>query len=130
MIWEVMEEARQIMREMPGFTAAFVVLLALCIGVRCAIFYEADGEHLKVTADRHNHPAEWEERTLTSASDAFTRMRAHTACPLKTPGFTLIVGLRQFDMEVSVPLTGVRALFEDAHMDVVALFTHRSRITA
>lgn len=130
MIWEVVEEARQIMREMPGFTATFLVLMVLCIGVRCAVFYEADGDHFKLIADRHHQQAHLEGKDVFETTDAISRMRARIACPMKIPGFTLIVGWRQLDMEVSVPITSVTDFFEDAHMDVVMLFTHTLPATA
>jgi hypothetical protein len=119
MMREVMEEARETAREMPAFTAAFLLLVALCVGARCAVFYEADGEQPKLIA------AESVSRAVTEGTDAISRMRARAECPLKTPGFTVVVGLRQYEMELSVPIASVQSLFNDAHMNVVHLAARR-----
>jgi len=108
----VIEEARQIVREMPGFVAAFLLLVALCIGVRGAVFYEADGEGLKLITDGdHRGPGE--------EMDAINRMRAHAGCSLKTPGFTVIVGVRQYGMELSVPARSVQTFFKGARPNAI-----------
>ncbi|HTH53019.1 MAG TPA: hypothetical protein VL495_03650 [Edaphobacter sp.] len=110
MIRGVMEEARQFVRETPGFATAFLLLLILCIGVRCAVFYQADGEQLKLQAENSLHYA------IADGGGAFHRMQARAACPFKTPGFTVIVGLRQYEMELSVPAATVQALWKNARV--------------
>ncbi len=81
--------------EMPAFVAAFLLLVAMCVGVRCAVFYEADGEQLRLITEGVNAEA-------MSENDAISRMRAHAECSVKVPGFTVIVGVRQYNMELSV----------------------------
>ena len=69
MIREAIEEAKQTAQELPAFTAAVLMLVALCIGAHCAVFYEADGEQLKLTA------ADPMTTTATEGIDALGRMR-------------------------------------------------------
>jgi len=106
------EEARQVLREMPLFAAAVMVMVALGLGVHAAIFYEADGEDLRLIADR-TEPSDTGE-----AGDPMTRMRARLECAEKTPGFTVIVGLRHYNVELSVPVRGMQGIFEQARPDV------------
>ncbi|RZU41921.1 hypothetical protein [Edaphobacter modestus] len=115
MMREVIDEARQTMDEMPAFVAAFLLLVAMCVGVRCAVFYEADGEQLRLTTEGVDAEA-------MSENDAISRMRAHAECSAKVPGFTVIVGVRQYNMELSVPVPSVRALFENARISMLSAF--------
>jgi hypothetical protein len=109
----MLQEARQILDEMPAFAAAFLLLVAMCIGVRCAVFYEADGEQLKLITDRA-------DATAMTKEDAFGRMHARNECSPRIPGFTVIFGVRQFHLELSVPVTGVQSLFENTRWNVVS----------
>jgi hypothetical protein len=47
-----------------------------------------------------------------------TRMRARLGCPEKIPGFTLVVGMSHYNLELSVPVRGMQTMFEDARSDV------------
>ena len=111
----VIEETRQVLREMPLFAAAVMVMVALGLGVHAAIFYEADGEDLRLIADR-SEPSDAGE--VSEASDPMTRMRARLECAEKIPGFTVIVGLRHYNVELSVPVRGMQRIFEQARPDV------------
>jgi hypothetical protein len=124
MIREAIEEAKQTAEELPAFTAAVLMLVALCIGAHCAVFYEADGEQLKLTA------ADSMSRTATKSIDAIGRMRSRAECAMKTPGFTVIVGLRHYEMELSVPIASVQSLFENARTDVVRVFAPNLNMAA
>ena len=111
----VIEETRQVLREMPLFAAAVMVMVALGLGVHAAIFYEADGEDLRLIADR-SEPSDAGE--VGEASDPMTRMRARLECAGKVPGFTVIVGLRHYNVELSVPVRGMQRIFEQARPEV------------
>jgi hypothetical protein len=124
MIREAIEDARRTAKELPAFTAAFLMLVALCIGAHGAVFYEADGEQLKLTA------ADSMSRTATKSIDAISRMRDRAECAMKTPGFTVIVGLRQYEMELSIPIASVQSLFESARTDVVRVFARNLNMAA
>ena len=124
MIREAIEDARQTARELPAFPAAFLMLVALCIGAHGAVFYEADGEQLKLTA------ADSMTRTATRGLDAMSRMRNRAECAMKIPGVTVIVGLRQYEMELSVPVASVESLFENARTDVARVFSRDLRVAA
>jgi len=124
MIREAIEEAKQTAQELPAFTAAVLMLVALCIGAHCAVFYEADGEQLKLTT------ADSMSRTATKGIDAIGRMRGRAECAMKIPGFTVIVGMRQYEMEISVPIASVQSLFENARTDVVRAFARNLDMAA
>ena len=111
----VIEDARQMLREMPLFAAAVFLMFALGLGVHAAVFYEADGESLRLIADK-SEPTDAIE--ATERDDPMTRMRARLGCPDKIPGFTVVVGLSHYNLELSVPVRGMRSMFEDARSDV------------
>ncbi|MBS1801133.1 MAG: hypothetical protein JSS95_15070 [Acidobacteria bacterium] len=102
------EGLRQLFRETPGAGAALLVAIVLGIGVHAAIFYEADGEDLRLIT---NHSV-GRMANEVEAADPFSRMRARIHCPDKVPGFTVIVGLREYNVELSVPVAGLQSLFE------------------
>ena len=106
------EDARQTLREMPLFAAAVLMMVALGMGVHAAVFYEADGESLRLVADKS------EPSTADETTDPMTRMRARLGCPEKIPGFTLVVGMSHYNLELSVPVRGMQTMFEDARSDV------------
>jgi hypothetical protein len=106
------EDARQMLREMPLFAAAVLMMVALGMGVHAAVFYEADGESLRLVADKSEPDA------TSEANDPMTRMRARLGCPEKIPGFTLVVGMSHYNLELSVPVRGMQTMFEDARSDV------------
>jgi hypothetical protein len=112
----VIEDTRQTLREMPGFAAAVVVMVALCFGVHGAVFYEADGEGLRLVADGGEPINNTTART--EGADLIGRMRSRLECAEKIPGFTVIVGLSHYNVELSVPMQGMRSMFEDARSDV------------
>lgn len=109
------EDARQMLREMPLFVAAVLMMVALGMGVRAAVFYEADGESLRLIADK-SEPNTTNE--TGEANDPMARMRARLGCPEKIPGFTVVVGMSHYNLELSVPVRGMQTMFEDARSDV------------
>jgi len=122
MVRVVIEEVRQFLREMPGAAAALLVAVVLGVGAHAAIFYEADGEELRLVANRSAGQVSSEIESV----DPFSRMRARIHCPEKVPGFTLIVGLHDYNVELSVPVVGMQSLFEDARADVASVIEPRS----
>jgi hypothetical protein len=117
MIREVFDEAREIRREMPAFTACVLLLIVLCIGVRGAIFCRADGESLRLIANR-----------TEAQLDPIRRMDAQSECPVRVPGVTVIVGLRDYSMELSVPAATVHALLRVVQPDSFRTFAPEVRI--
>jgi hypothetical protein len=127
MMMHAIEELRQFLREMPGATAALLVAVVLGVGAHAAIFYEADGEELRLIA---NHSVVQVPNEIENA-DPLTRMRARIHCPEKIPGFTLIVGLREYNVELSVPVTGFQSLFENVRPEVASVMPQtNSQVTA
>ena len=116
----VIEEARQVLREMPGFAAAVMVMIALGLGAHAAIFYEADGEDLRLIADK-SEPAEGND--ASEASNPMMRMRARLGCTEKVPGFTVIVGLSHYNLELSVPVRGMQTAFDNARPEVARVMS-------
>jgi hypothetical protein len=100
---------------MPLFAAAVTVMVALGLGVHAAIFYEADGEDLRLIADRLE-PSDAPE--ASEANDPMIRMRSRLQCAEKIPGFTVIVGLSHYNVELSVPVRGMQRMFEQTSPDV------------
>ena len=112
MVQGAIEDARRTLREMPLFAAAVFVVVALGVGVRAAIFYEADGEDLRLIADRS------EPNEASEANDPMTRMRARLGCAEKIPGFTVVLGLSHYNLELSVPVGGIEMIFDQSRPDV------------
>ena len=106
------EDARRTFREMPLFAAAVLLMVAMGVGVRAAIFYEADGEVLRLIADRS------EPNGVSEAKDPMTRMRSRLGCPEKIPGFTVVLGLSHYNLELSVPVRGMDMIFDQSRPDV------------
>jgi hypothetical protein len=111
----VIQEARQVFREMPVYAAAVIVMVALGMGAHAAIFYEADGEDLRLIADRS------EPNDAVESDDPMTRMRARLGCTEKIPGFTVIVGLSHYNVELSVPVRGMQTMLDRARPDVAGM---------
>jgi hypothetical protein len=104
MIAELLQDVRTELRELPGFAAMVVLAIAVGIGVNAAVLCEADGDELRVIASR-----------AQSLEDQVSMLRSRSCTADLKPGFTLIVGLRQYTVEVSVPMTGVRSLLDQVH---------------
>jgi len=112
MMQGAIEDARRTFREMPLFAAAVFVVVALGVGARAAVFYEADGEDLRLIADRS------EPNEASEANDPMTRMRARLGCAEKIPGFTVVLGLSHYNLELSVPVGGIEMIFDQSRPDV------------
>jgi hypothetical protein len=116
MLRGLVNDAREVLREMPWFAAAVLLVMALCVGLNAAVFYEADGDEVLVSASKT------EPQAMGSDAEPMSRMRAHVCSENKTPGFTVIIALRQYSLELSVPVTGVRSMFDDARASVANVF--------
>jgi hypothetical protein len=116
MTW--IEDLKQTMREMPWFAAAFGLLVVLGIGVNAEILGAADGDEARVCVGRVDTPmlptlgaGEWNvHRCVTGA----------------TPGLTVLVGIRHYRMEVTIPAAAVRSTLASVKMnlDCVAPVLH------
>ena len=121
------DELRQFLREMPGAAAALLVAVVLGVGAHAAIFYEADGDELRLIANRSAAQVSNEIESV----DPFARMRARVHCPEKIPGFTLIVGLREYNVELSVPVAGLPSLFENSRPEAAtAMLSMETQVVA
>ena len=119
MVRRTIDEVAQFLQDSPGFVAVVVMVVVIGVGAHAAIFDEADGEQLRLTADRNNtHAAD-------ESADPLRRMRSRIACAEKIPGFTVIVGLSEYNIELSVPVVGMRSLFDDARSDVATTLSAR-----
>jgi hypothetical protein len=109
MMAELLGDVKTEVRELPGVAAAVVLAIVVGVGCNAAFFWQADGEGLRVSASQGQ-----------STADQVERLHAQSCSTEVTPGFTVIVGLHQYSVEVSVPVPGVRALFEDVQANVAA----------
>jgi hypothetical protein len=100
---ELLQDVRADVRELPGVATAVVLAVAMGIGFNAAVFCEADGDEVRFSTSHVSMP---EER--------LNMLRSHECAASMRPGFTVIVGLRQYTVELSVPVAGVRTLVEDA----------------
>jgi hypothetical protein len=108
----LIEEARQMLRDMPWAAAAVLVAVVFGMGGHASIFYEADGDELRLVADRNGAIQEGGP----ALPKLMTRVEQTTACGEKVAGFTVVVGLREYNIELSVPVEGMRSMLESAQM--------------
>ncbi len=120
----VLDDTKELLREMPAVTAAVLLLVALGLGLRAAVFYEADGEELRLIADAGAEAREVMEQS--EATDLMERMRARLGCGEKIPGFTVIVGLSHYSVELSVPVRGVQRIFDNTRPEVARVELDRA----
>jgi hypothetical protein len=109
MMADLLRDIKTEVRESPGVAAAVVLAVAVGVGCNAAFFCEADGERLRVSASRG-----------LSTADQVERLRAQSCFIGLTPGFTVIVGVHQYSVELSVPVPNTRALFDDVQPNVAA----------
>lgn len=107
MIAELLHEMKAEIREFPWLWAMVLLTIVAGIDFNLAIFGGADSSHLRFSAS-HGAAAEMQ----------MDRFRMHSCSTGLTPGFTVIVGLRRYSMELSVPVNGVRSLLKHTRMDV------------
>jgi hypothetical protein len=107
MIAELLEDVKTELREFPWLWVMVVLTIVAGLDFNLAIFGGADGSHLRLSA---SHGA--------AAEVQMNRLRMQGCTTGQTPGFTVIVGLRRYSMELSVPVEGVRSLLEETRMDV------------
>jgi hypothetical protein len=116
MIAELLRDVKTEVRELPGVAAAVVLAVAVGVGCNVAFFCQADGNGLRVSASRGQ-----------STADRVERLHARSCSTEVTPGFTVIAGLRQYSVELSVPAPGIHTLFEDVRANVAAAWCERRR---
>lgn len=114
MIGELLRDVKADLRELPGVAIAIVVAIAVGIGCNVAIFWQADGDGLRVSASQDQ-----------SAENQVEQFHAKSCSAELVPGFTVILGLRQYSVELSVPIPGVQVLAEDVRANVAAAWCER-----
>jgi hypothetical protein len=114
MMAELLRDVKTEVRELPGVAAAIVLAVAVEVGCNVAFFCQADGEGLRVSASRGQ-----------STADQVERLHVQSCSTEVTPGFTVIAGLRQYSVEVSVPVPDIRAMFEDVRANVAVAWCER-----
>ncbi len=107
MMAELLRDVKTEVHESPGVAAAVVLAVAFGVGGNAAFLGQADGERLGVSASRGQ-----------SIADQVERLQAQRCFMDLMPGFTVIVGVHQYSMELSVPVPDVHALFESAQPNV------------
>lgn len=119
MVQAIVDEAKQILREIPGFAVAVVLTVAMCAGIRAAIFYQADGEDLRLIADGSNAKA-------LGKSDLMERTRVRLECAENIPGVTVVVAWSHYNVELSVPMKSMRLMFERSRPDVARTIAEKA----
>ena len=109
MLRETVLDLRNVVREMPWFGAAVLLSVAICVGVNASFFAEADGDSIRLSAGRVDE--------MSCFDGAMSRLSRRCAAE-RIPGFTVIVAMRQYSVELSVPM---RPLFDDARAERGAL---------
>lgn len=105
---ETILDLHNTVREMPWFAAVVALLVAIGAGVNACILDEADGDHVLVSASRID------DQTARLDESVKARLMGHRCATKKIPGFTVVVALRQYSLELSVPVHGVDSLVEDS----------------
>jgi hypothetical protein len=118
MIAEIVNDVKADFREQPGFAAALILAVVMGVGFNAAFFCMADGDGLRLSANGGD-PVE----------NQINAMRLHVCSAEPKPGFTVIIGTRQYSVKLSVPLPSVNS--KAVHSDVAsALRCHRTRQAA
>ena len=112
MIAELLQEVKTEFREFPELAAMALLALVVGIGLNTAVFSNATGDELQMRVSRGRSAAEQIEQ--------MERLRAHRCSEELKPGFTVIVELRRYSVELNVPLDGVRSLFDDAQTSIAS----------
>ncbi len=107
MVRETIHDLRNVAKEMPWFAAAVLLSVAICVGVNASVLDEAEEEHVRV---RTSHA----DTAMTSSIEEVKSRLLHRCPTEKIPGFTVIVALRRYSLELSVPMGKVRSLTDDA----------------
>ena len=105
MLKETVLDLRNVVRDMPWFGVAVLLSVAIGVGVNASFFAEADGDSLRIRAGRVDE---------MSCFDGTMRRLIHRCTEEKIPGFTVILALRQYSLELSVPM---RPLLDDARAE-------------
>ena len=118
MIAEMVNDMKADFREQPGVATALVLAVVMGVGFNAAFFCMADGDGLRLSADGGD-PVE----------NQINAMRSHVCSAEPKPGFTVIVGTRQYSVKLSVPLPSAHS--KAVHADVAsALRCHGTRQVA
>jgi hypothetical protein len=108
MIAELVNDMKTDFREQPGVAVTLVLAVVMGAGFNAAVFCMADGDGLRLSANGGD-PVE----------NQINAMRSHVCSAEPKPGFTVIVGARQYSVKLSVPLPGVHS--KPVHADVASV---------
>lgn len=123
MMSSLFDEAREMVREMPFAVAAFVAAVVVGVGAHATVIDEADGEALRLVANRHvpRHDSSPVPRAIA---------RLRSTCEERIPGFTVIVGLSDYSLELSIPTGTMHTVFETAQGRVAKTLHYCQRSVA
>jgi hypothetical protein len=110
MIAEIVRDMKADFREQPGFAAALILAVVMGAGFNAAVFCMADGDGLRLSANG-----------VDPVENQINAMRSHACSAEPRPGFTVIVGTRQYSVELSVPLPNMHSMAKSVHADVAGL---------
>ncbi len=107
MMTELIQEMKSELLESPGIAGLLALAIVVGFGCNAVVVGEADGSELRVTASKSQ-----------SIEDQANRLRWSACSAQLKPGFTILLGLQQYSVEVSVPLTGMRSLVQEVRSNV------------
>jgi hypothetical protein len=107
MIDDLLQDLKAGLREFPELAAAISLAIVIGVGFKMAVFRNAIGNEFQVHASKG-----------LSATEQLQRLRAESCSAELKPGFTVIIELRRHDVELSVPLDGVRSLLDNVRTNV------------
>ena len=117
MITELLQDTKTGLREFPWFAALVILAIVVSAGFNMAILNQADGDHLQVRMNKE-----------LSAEEQVNQVRLNRCSEELKPGFTVIAGMRQYSMELSVPVAGVCSLFNDMQTDIATALCGSARV--
>jgi len=97
-----LKEAKNTAREMPWTTASIALAVVFGLGAHGDFYYEADAPQIKLMANHEAHGV------------SMLRAAQRADCDEKIPGFTLVVGMKEYSVELTVPVSGMRSMLHDA----------------
>lgn len=114
---ELLRDTRTGLREFPWFAVLIVLAVVVDAGFNMAIVNHADGDRFQIRVNRQ-----------VSAEEQVDQLRSNRCSEEPNPGFTIIAGLRQYSMELSVPTVGVRSLLDGVRTDAAAALCGSARV--
>lgn len=120
----MLDELKLTAAEMPWYFVAVLVAVMLCAGVQTEIVCGADGDRARVSIGRM-------ETSLDSSMEhvaAACEREARLSIPVNTPGVTMLIGVRSYWFEMTVPKAAIEAKLATMRSGFTALKRGHERV--